>query len=217
MVEHQGKKLKEYLSRHRKPGEKKKNIAEIAVELGVSKATLYNYFLRSELDDDFLEELDKKGYKFNLDESPKVAEAIPAYLPSKTGNIIFVPIYAYGGFLHGYADPLFLENLEKFTLPGIIGEHYAFEVRGNSMIPFAQQGEMIIVKKEDKLEWMVKDDVYLLQTVDGMIVKVFQKIQDGKAYFKSKNSSGENPVIPLKNIKAVYLVVQVLKSARNII
>lgn len=210
MADHQGKRLKHFLSKHKKPGEKRKSIDEIAADLGVSRATLYNYFLRSELDEGFLETLEKKGYKFNLDEPLVFNDAVQVYQPPK-GNIVYVPLVAYGGFLQGYSNKVFIDSLEKFSLPGIHGEHFAFEVQGNSMAPYANSGDLVIARKEESLEWMVKGRAYVLQTIDGLIVKQFEKMVDGKAQFRSANKDGNSPAIPLKAIKGVYQVVKVIK------
>lgn len=41
-----------------------------------------------------------------------------------------VPVKAYGGFLKGYENPIFLDNLIKTPLPFIQGQCFAFEVEG---------------------------------------------------------------------------------------
>lgn len=142
----------------------------------------------------------------------KESEAIPLSGPHNGDNIYFIPSYAYGGFLQGYANKIFMEGLEKFSLPGIHGEHYAFQVQGDSMMPLAGPGDIVISRKEEQLDWMVKGRVYVLQTIDGILIKTFEKIADKKAYFVSINKSGSTPIITLKDIKGVYQVVKILKD-----
>lgn len=148
----------------------------------------------------------------NSSENQQKFEAIELYPPTHGKNIFYIPLYAYGGFLQGYSNQIFMETLEKFSLPGIHGEHYAFEVQGHSMTPFASPGDVVVARREEHLDYMVKDRVYVLQTIDGILIKFFDKIEYGKALFKSANIEGDNPVIPLKNLKVIYQVVRVLKD-----
>jgi len=209
---HQGDNLKDFLSTFKKPGEKKKTMEEIAIDLEIAKGTLYNHFKKKDLDLNFIKLLNDKGYIFDPEKTVLQNEAEPAYLPDKKGNIIYIPLYAYGGFLHGYANKIFMDTLERFALPGIHGEHYAFEVRGESMSPYAKPGELVIARKEEKLEWMVKGDAYILQTIDGIILKIFDKIVEGKAHFRSGDKNHSSPVLPLKDIKGVYRVVKIIRD-----
>lgn len=206
MAEHQGKKLQSYLRDTRKPME------SIAAELGISRTTLYGHFKGDKIDQDFLQLLKEKGYNF---QPSAVSEGIAMYGPLKGNNITYVPLFAYGGFLHGYANKVFMDTLEKFSLPGIHGEHFAFEVQGSSMAPYANPGDIVISRKEERLEYMIKGRAYVLQTVDGIIIKYFEKITDGKAHFKSNASDGGSPIIPLKEIKVVYQVIKVLSDFKS--
>jgi len=203
MAEHQGKKLRSYIDR------KRINKTELLKRLSFSRGTLYLLFEKDVIDPDYIEELQGQGIDF-LDER---IDGVPEKTENRQEpNIIYVPLVAYGGFLHGYASKQFDHSLERFSMPGIRGEHFAFEVQGNSMEPHARAGDVVIAKKEERLEWMVKGRAYVLQTVDGMVIKIFDKIDDKKAYFKSSNKDGGNPEFNLKDIKGVYLVVKVIKD-----
>lgn len=209
MAEHQGEKLKLWLQARRDAAGKKKSLDDIAKELNTSRTTLYYHFGKPELDLNFLERLKEAGYEYKI---PDEDEVTPAYLPHKQGNIVYVPLVAYGGFLQGYSNKAFIDSLERFALPGIHGEHFAFEVQGNSMVPIANPGDVVISKREEKLEWMLKGRAYVLQTVDGIIIKLFDRIAEGKAFFKSADRNHNHPSIPLKEIKGVYQVVKVLRD-----
>src|SRR6478752_6100965 len=51
-------------------------------------------------------------------------------------DIPFVPIKAAAGYLAGYGDPEFIDELNTFTLPMLSGGNYrAFEVMGGCMLP----------------------------------------------------------------------------------
>jgi transcriptional regulator with XRE-family HTH domain len=63
-------------------------------------------------------------------------------------NIIhFVPVKAAAGYLAGYADSEFIDELNTFTLPMLSGGNYrAFEIIGDSMLP-TPSGSIIVGEK----------------------------------------------------------------------
>lgn len=75
----------------------------------------------------------------------------------KLGNtesqvIHFVPMKAAAGYLAGYADEEFIDELNTFTLPMLgSGFYRAFEIIGDSMLP-TPSGSIIVGQKVDSLE-----------------------------------------------------------------
>jgi transcriptional regulator with XRE-family HTH domain len=65
-------------------------------------------------------------------------------------NVIhFVPVKAAAGYLAGYADSEFIDELNTFTLPMLAGGNYrAFEIIGDSMMP-TPSGSIIVGEKVD--------------------------------------------------------------------
>ncbi len=63
-------------------------------------------------------------------------------------NVIhFVPVKAAAGYLAGYADAEFIDELNTFTLPMLAGGSYrAFEIIGDSMLP-TPSGSIIVGEK----------------------------------------------------------------------
>jgi len=63
-------------------------------------------------------------------------------------NVIhFVPVKAAAGYLAGYADSEFIDELNTFTLPMLSGGSYrAFEIIGDSMMP-TPSGSVIVGEK----------------------------------------------------------------------
>lgn len=190
--------------------------------MGRSKVTIYNWIAKSELTPVQLFELKRFGVDLGVEliltsaategnDNEKFNEARELPKPER-GNIIFVPLYAYGGFLSGYANKVFMDSLERYSYPGIIGEHYMFEVQGDSMKGFVSAGDRVIARPEERLDWMVKNRVYVLQTIDGILIKFFDHIKDNYAVFKSANKEYPDVKIPLKSIKKVYQVVRVDKD-----
>jgi transcriptional regulator with XRE-family HTH domain len=74
----------------------------------------------------------------------------------KMGNegnqIHFVPMKAAAGYLAGYADEEFIDELNTFTLPMLgSGQFRAFEIIGDSMLP-TPSGSIIVGQKSERLE-----------------------------------------------------------------
>ena len=66
--------------------------------------------------------------------------------------IHFVPVKAAAGYLAGYADSEFIDELNTFTLPMMTGGNYrAFEIIGDSMLP-TPSGSIIVGEKVDNMD-----------------------------------------------------------------
>jgi len=96
-------------------------------------------------------------------------------------NIELVPQKAAAGYLNGYADPEYLEELPKFRLPmlGTTGTYRAFEIAGDSMLPIAS-GTVIVGRYVD--DWMsLKDGTpcIVVSSKEGIVFKrVFNRLKD---------------------------------------
>ncbi|TGE06136.1 XRE family transcriptional regulator [Hymenobacter fodinae] len=96
-------------------------------------------------------------------------------------NIELVPQKAAAGYLNGYADPEYLEELPKFRLPmlGTGGTYRAFEIAGDSMLPIAS-GTVIVGRYVD--DWMsIKDGTpcIVVSSKEGIVFKrVFNRLKD---------------------------------------
>lgn len=85
------------------------------------------------------------------------------------------------GYLNGYADPDYLEELPKFRLPmlGKGGTYRAFEISGDAMLPIASGTVIVGRYVEDWNE--VKDGTpcIVVSTKEGVQFKrVFNRLQD---------------------------------------
>ena len=96
-------------------------------------------------------------------------------------NIELVPQKAAAGYLNGYADPEYLEELPKFRLPmlGSSGTFRAFEIAGDSMLPIAS-GTVIVGRYVD--DWLnLKDGTpcIIVSGKEGIVFKrVFNRLKD---------------------------------------
>ncbi len=88
-------------------------------------------------------------------------------------NVIhFVPVKAAAGYLNGYADPEFLDELNTFTLPMLTsGTYRAFEIVGDSMLP-TPSGSVIVGEKVESLDDVKNNNAYIvLSRTEGVVFK----------------------------------------------
>jgi len=111
---------------------------------------------------------DQKGNYLSQRRAMKMVSG-PAEIP-------FVPVKAAAGYLAGYADPEFIDELNTFTLPMLTGSNYrAFEIIGDSMLP-TPSGSVIVGEKVSDLE-EVKNDTpcIVVSRNEGIVYKRVQK------------------------------------------
>ncbi|MEO5947227.1 MAG: LexA family transcriptional regulator [Chitinophagaceae bacterium] len=97
-------------------------------------------------------------------------------LASGRPDIPFVPIKAAAGYLAGYEDPEFIDELNTFTLPMLTGGNYrAFEIVGDSMLP-TPSGSVIVGEKLENLD-DVKNNIacIVVSRNEGIVYKRVQK------------------------------------------
>ena len=86
-------------------------------------------------------------------------------------NLIhFVPVRAAAGYLTGYADSEFIDELNTFTLPMLTGGNYrAFEIIGDSMMP-TPSGSIIVGEKLDSMDDVKNNFAYIVVSKNEGIV-----------------------------------------------
>jgi transcriptional regulator with XRE-family HTH domain len=87
-------------------------------------------------------------------------------------DIPFVPVKAAAGYLAGYADPEFVDELNTFTLPMLAGGDYrAFEIVGDSMMP-TPSGSVIVGERVQNLDDVKSNQTYIIVSkTDGIVFK----------------------------------------------
>lgn len=93
-------------------------------------------------------------------------------MSSVGSTIIMVPVKAAAGYLAGYADPGFLDELNTFTLPMLsAGNYRAFEIVGDSMLP-TPSGSVIVGEKVENLEEVKPQFTYIVVSrKEGIVYK----------------------------------------------
>jgi transcriptional regulator with XRE-family HTH domain len=97
-------------------------------------------------------------------------------MSSGPAEIPFVPVKAAAGYLAGYADPEFIDELNTFTLPMLTGGNYrAFEIIGDSMLP-TPSGSVIVGEKVDDLESLKNNAACIvISRNEGIVYKRVQR------------------------------------------
>ena len=118
------------------------------------------------LDDLFLKDLTDEKTGTYLDKRRIMKMNVDA----EERQIQFVPVKAAAGYLAGYADPEFLDELNTFTLPMLApGQYRAFEIVGDSMLP-TQSGSVIVGEKVENIEEVKSSNAYIVVSKNNGIV-----------------------------------------------
>jgi transcriptional regulator with XRE-family HTH domain/uncharacterized ubiquitin-like protein YukD len=113
-------------------------------------------------------------------------------------DIPFVPVKAAAGYLNGYADPDYIDELNTFTLPMLSGGNYrAFEIMGDSMLP-TPSGSIIVGEKVESLEDIKSNHTYIVVSKsDGIVYKRIEKNNRAK---NKLTLLSDNPAYPAYHI-----------------
>ena len=183
---------------------------EFAVRLGIKRSLLGAYEEeRAEPRIDVLE-IVSELFKLSLDElllqdlsdnqGGYLAKRRAQKMASGIAEIQFVPVKAAAGYLAGYADPEFIDELNTFTLPMLSSGFYrAFEIVGDSMLP-TPSGSVIVGEKVDDYEDVKNSNTYIvISRNEGIVYKRVMKSNRSKSKF---TLISDNPSYQPYNINA---------------
>ena len=181
---------------------------EFSTKLGIKRSLLGAY--EEERADPRLEVLENVSeiFKVSLDElllhdlsevkgSSYLAKRRQLKMMSADRNLIhFVPVKAAAGYLAGYADSEFIDELNTFTLPMLTGGTYrAFEIIGDSMLP-TPSGSVIVGEKVENLDSVKNNAAYIVVSKnEGIVYKrvVKNNKNEGIVYKRVvKNNKNKN-------------------------
>jgi transcriptional regulator with XRE-family HTH domain len=128
----------------------------------------------------------------------------------------FVPVKAAAGYLAGYADPEFLDELNTFTLPMLApGDYRAFEIIGDSMLP-TPSGSVIVGEKVDSIKDVKNSNTYIVvSNSDGVVYKRIINNDDNKEKLTllSDNPLYEPYQVNSQDIVEVWKAVYIIQKA----
>ena len=139
-------------------------------------------------------------------------------MSANAAEIQFVPVKAAAGYLAGYADPDFIDELNTFTLPMLAGGSYrAFEIVGDSMLP-TQSGSVIVGEKIEDISDVKTSNTYIvISRNEGIVYKRVLKSN------RSKNKVtlvSDNPLYEPYQVNAEEIVelwqAQMILSKANV-
>ena len=122
--------------------------------------------------------------------------------------IDLIPQKASAGYLNGYADPEYLEELPKFQVPVLpkTGTYRAFEITGDSMLPL-RPGTVVIGRYLEDIHDIKNARCYvILSKEEGVVYKrVFDYVQEhGKLFLVSDNKAYSPYEIPVSDVLEIW-------------
>jgi SOS-response transcriptional repressor LexA len=133
--------------------------------------------------------LDGVGQPFD---TPAIRNASASSQSEGKNKILFAAVEA---FASSAQETQFVGESEFFQIPGLQGDFIAFPVRGNSMQPSINQGDIVICRPLESSEQLNDNEIYAVNVNGAVMVKRVQRIWD-KSHRK---------VVKLKLISDNYL------------
>ena len=115
-------------------------------------------------------------------------------------NIVLVPDKALAGYALEHQHPSFLENLQRFSIPGVEGgDLVAFEISGDSMMPTITNGDIVICEKIERGEPLRDNHVYVIVS-EVVVAKRIQQVKNNNQITQLRLISDNAKVYQTYNI-----------------
>jgi transcriptional regulator with XRE-family HTH domain len=199
---------------------------EFATKLGIKRSLLGAY--EEERAEPRIDVLETVGeiFKLTLDElflkdlgdtkGNYLAKRRAQKLAAGTNEIQFVPVKAAAGYLAGYADPEFIDELNTFTLPMLApGSYRAFEIVGDSMLP-VPSGSVIVGEKVENFDDVKNNNTYIVVSrSEGIVYKRVMKNTRSKNKFTliSDNTAYQPYNINAEDVLEMWRATYILQKA----
>ncbi|OMP32828.1 MULTISPECIES: LexA family transcriptional regulator [Mangrovimonas] len=149
-----------------------------------------------------------KGSEHSFIELRNQRVLFPITINSEGDDLIeVVPVKTSAGYLAGYDDPEYIEQLEKIKLPFLpTGKHRAFPIKGDSMLPL-KPGSYVVGKFiEDRRDIMDGRSYILLTQNDGMVYKrVKDQIKDNNTLLLVSDNPQYQPYeVPIDEVLELW-------------
>lgn len=170
----------------------------------------FDLLLKEDLTQYTAEELRDQQEQHRIDIEGRKLRVLPITVDQDgRENIELVQQTASAGYLNGYADPEYIEDLPKFQLPMLgNGTYRAFEIKGDSMLPL-RSGSVVI--GEYVQDWRdIKDGqtYVILSDSEGVVYKrVFSQIKrdgTGTLLLKSDNMAYPAYSIEVDQVREIW-------------
>lgn len=121
--------------------------------------------------------------------------------------IEIIPAKASAGYLEGYSDPEYIEQLQKIKLPFLpTGTHRAFPIKGDSMLP-VKDGAFIVAKYMEDISDVKDGRTYIVLTKnDGLVYKrIYNQIKESNTLLLSSDNKIYSPYqIEIENVLELW-------------
>ncbi|MFD2552419.1 XRE family transcriptional regulator [Bizionia sediminis] len=132
----------------------------------------------------------------------------PITVDADNENLIeVIPIKATAGYLSGYDDPEYIEQLQRIKLPFLpSGKHRAFPIKGDSMLPLKDGAYVVGKFVEDRQDISSNKTYVLLTRNDGMVYKrVINKIKEANTLVLVSDNPLYQPYeIPIEDVLELW-------------
>lgn len=219
----EGEILKKWISDNRTSAYK------LANKLGMAATSIYYQLELEKLSGSFVEKLEKAGIDiFAQDLSKKSTNKAQTLKPIALDDVLLlnVPLvqeYAYAGYMSGYSDETYLNDLP--TIPFIADKQYkgtymAFQIRGDSMDDGSYnsylQGDIVLCREVNPIFWknrlhINKWDFVIVHKTEGILIKkiVFHDPETGAIKAHSLNPMYEDMELNLADVAQLFNVVKI--------
>ena len=190
------------------------SVNSFAKKLNVAQFTTNNYFRGNrEPRRDFLEKVTEAFPEISLswlltgEGEMLVTDAPhPPAAPTADNRIPLLPVAAHAGKLSEYSDAVTRRDCELMTSP-LPGIDFALRVDGDSMLPELPGGSIVLVRKVDGSAFIEWGKVYVLDTVNGAVVKRIEPSDDDTLLCVSDNERYRPFKVNRSHIYGMYKVV----------
>lgn len=126
----------------------------------------------------------------------------------KGKDIPLLPINAIGGTLDGFNGGVMPYECEWINVP-LKAADMAITVAGDSMFPEYPSGCVVIIKKINEKSFIEWGNVYVLDTVNGTVIKRVQPCEEDESYVvcESVNEYYKPFKVPVSDVRGFYKVL----------
>ena len=132
----------------------------------------------------------------------------PIVVDNDNENLIeIVPAKASAGYLLGYDDPEYIEQLQKIKLPFLpTGKHRAFPIKGDSMLPMKDGSYVVAEFVEDIRDARSGDSYIIITKDDGMTYKrLYNEIEEKHSFLlKPDNTNYQSYDVPVSEVLELW-------------
>lgn len=126
-------------------------------------------------------------------------------------TVVMLPISAQAGTLNDFIVSIKEVDTEKIVSP-IRGADFAITVTGDSMAPEYPNGSRILIKKIDEKSFIEWGKVYVLDTNNGVVVKILNEPDDKPTHLLCTSINPDQKryapfLVPKSDVLGVYKVM----------